>query len=154
MTLAQETQILSAFLWFMVLMGPPLALALLAPMMYVDGATRGYGQIEVKTDNRAMLLLLFIGFVIWILLLKYLYFPLIGFDTSFLTFEQLPRYNYGDLKSLNTLWTMTLDWIGRSTVPALLLLSFVPLLWAAVLVIARMMGARAASPDIRQTRWR
>ncbi|HUS15412.1 MAG TPA: hypothetical protein VM536_10395 [Chloroflexia bacterium] len=146
MTLAQVSPILSMGLWFLILVGPPLALALLAPMMYVDGATRGFGQVPVRTSNWSMFVILLLGFSLWILLLKLIYFPIIGFTADFLTFDNVTRFDYGNLKMVNALWSQTLSWIGRAPVQALLLLLVVPLLGTAVLIVARVMGRSAALP--------
>jgi hypothetical protein len=154
MSLQQEGHILAAFLWLVILLGPPLALALLTPMFYVDGATSSPHSQPVKVDNRATLLLLLITFCAWVLLLKFLYLPAIGFDTDFLTVNTFAHYDYTDLGTLKTLGDMTLNWIGRDSVAAIGMLAFVPLLGMGILFMARTQGRAAATPPTPQTRWR
>src|SRR5262245_1655310 len=112
MSLQQQGQILAALIWLVILLGPPLLLAILTPMFYVDGATRDPHSQPVKADNRATLLVLFISFCVWVLLLKFLYLPAIGFDAGFLSINGFSQYSYTDLNTLKTLGTMTLDWIA------------------------------------------
>src|SRR5205823_2936250 len=137
MTLAQQEHILSALIWLALILGPPLLLALVAPMFYIDGASRGLHLREVAIDNRAPLLLLIIGLCVWVLLLKFLYLPLVGFDTQFLTIGGFTQYDYTDLGTLKTLWGLTVDWVQRNPGSAIPLLAFPLLLGGAVLFVAR-----------------
>jgi len=153
MSLAQQVQFLASALWLVILLGPPLALALLAPMMYVDGATRGIPTASVRTDNRVTLLLLLLSFAGWVAVLKFLYLPAIGFDTDFLTFTGMAHYNYGDLQTLGTLWGTATHWAGHSPLQAAALLGCVALVVTAVLVIARELGRAATRPVVRHPYW-
>jgi hypothetical protein len=154
MTLAQQGQLVASFIWLLIILGPPMAVAMLAPMLYVDGASLGPAATRVRADNRANLLLLLVSFAGWIVLLKFLYLPLIGFDTHFLSFSGVMTYNYCDLTTLGTLAAMAADWIRRSTLEALLYSAAAPMLGAAVLIFAREWGRAAARPPVPHTRWR
>ena len=154
MTLAQQGQLVASFIWLLIILGPPMAVAMLAPMLYVNGASLGVGSVRVRADNRANLLLLLVSFAAWIVLLKFLYLPIIGFDTHFLSFSGAMTYNYGDLTTLGTLAGMTADWIRRSTLEAILYGAAAPMLAAAVLIFAREWGRAAARPAAPHTRWR
>jgi hypothetical protein len=154
MTLAQQSQIAASLLWLALILGPPLALALGAGMVYMDGATRGLNTVPVRADNRAILLLLLVAFAVWVLLLKFLYLPIIGFDAPFLSFNGLTTYNYADIRSVQTLWHLTRDWVATRPGEAVLLLSFLPLIGASVLIFARALGRSAALPGPPQRYWR
>ena len=154
MTLALQTQIASSLLWLAVILGPPLALALSAGMIYTDSATRGLNTVPVRADNRAILLLLLIAFAAWVLLLKFLYLPIIGFDAQFLSLDGITTYNYSDIRSVQTLWHLTRDWATTRPFDAVTLLSFLPLISASVLIFARALGRSAALPAPPQRYWR
>ncbi|HET7075885.1 MAG TPA: hypothetical protein VFM49_00410 [Chloroflexia bacterium] len=154
MTLAQQSQIAASLLWLALILGPPLALALGAGMIYMDGATRGLNTVPVRTDNRAILLLLMVALAVWVLLLKFLYLPIIGFDAQFLSLNYLTTYNYADIRSVQTLWHLTRDWVATRPFEAVTLLSFVPLISASVLIFARALGRSAALPGPPQRYWR
>jgi len=154
MTLTQQSQIAASLLWVALILGPPLALALGAGMVYMDGATRGLNTVPVRADNRAILLLLLIALTVWVLLLKFLYLPIIGFDAQFLSLTGITTYDYGDIRSVQTLWHLTRDWATTRPFEAVTLLSFLPLMAASVLVIARALGRSAALPAPPQRYWR
>src|SRR6476469_9893477 len=66
MTIAQQSQIAASLLWLALILGPPLALALGAGMIYMDSATRGLNTVPVRADNRAILVLLLIALAVWV----------------------------------------------------------------------------------------
>jgi len=143
----------ASLLWLGILLGPPLALTLLAPMLYADGATRDAGMMPVKTDNRAALLVLIASFAGWLMLLKYLYLPAIHFETNFLTFTGLVHYDYTDLKTLGALWDKALAYLQAYPLPALAMLAIVPVVDAIVLTVARQMGHAASLRPSHSQRW-
>lgn len=143
---AQSMQIGVSLIWLLILVGPPLALTILTSMFYLDAATRDVSLAPVRTDNRAMLLVLLVSFTVWVMLLKYLYLPLIGFDSSFLSVNAIQINDYTNANTLRTLWERTRDWATGSTGQALSLISFPLLLSAGVLFVARSMGRAAATP--------
>ncbi len=153
MQLAQEFQILAALLWFLLLVGPGMIVATFANMMYVDGATRGPSAVEVRTRGAATLMTWFIADVIWLVLLKLLYLPAIGFDNNFLSVNGATAFNYTDIYQLQVLWGMTLDWLGRNPGQALLYVAFPALALTAIGVIARFRGRAASIPEVPKSEW-
>ena len=78
----------------------------------------------------------------------------IGFDAQFLSLNYLTTYNYADIRSVQTLWHLTRDWVATRPFEAVTLLSFVPLISASVLIFARALGRSAALPGPPQRYWR
>jgi hypothetical protein len=66
----------------------------------------------------------------------------------------LTTYNYADIRSVQTLWHLTRDWVATRPFEAVTLLSFVPLISASVLIFARALGRSAALPGPPQRYWR
>ncbi|MDQ2805915.1 MAG: hypothetical protein M3Z04_03170 [Chloroflexota bacterium] len=153
MQLAQELQILAGLLWFLLLVGPGILVATFANMMYVDGATRAPGAVEVHTRAAATLMTWFIAEAIWLVLLKVLYLPAIGFDNSFLSFSGASAFNYTDLYQLQVLWGLTWTWITHNPAQALLYIAFPVLALTAIGVIARVRGRAASIPHIPKSEW-
>ena len=153
MQLAQELQILAGILWFLVLVGPGMIVATFANMMYVDGATRAPNAVEVHTRAPATLMTWFIAEAVWLVLLKWLYLPAIGFDNSFLSFNGATAFNYTDLYPLQVLWGLTWTWLTHNLGQALLYIAFPVLALTAIGVIARYRGRAASIPEVPKSEW-
>ncbi len=151
--LVDQGRILASLIWLAILLGPALVLTFLAASIYVDSGTRGVNLRPVRVDNRIFLLLLVVSFTGWLLMLKFIYLPAIGFGTQFLTVDGATRYNYTDLYTLQVLGTMALDWVRNQPWQAGLMLGCLPIICVAVLLMARALGRSAAMPLPPKTVW-
>lgn len=153
MTLAQQGQILAVVLWFLIVIAPGMLVATFANMMYVDGATRAPGALTVHTNMLHTVITAFVADVVWVILLKYVYLPAIGYDNSFLSLQNISAFPFTDTYQILVLSGMAAAWPGRDTFRAALLILFPVLIIVGIGLIARARGRLASIPPPPKSEW-
>ena len=142
-----ELKLLSMLLWAALFFGPPLALAVAAPLHYADSNARmgGKGKLHMVWFG----LLFLCGLIFWVGLLKLVYLPAMQFDISD------PRvYNFSDINALGQLLTAVTTWLKTQTLAAVALLAFPLLIATAIMVCAHYMGIYSGHNEVRASRIR
>jgi hypothetical protein len=147
-----EERILATIIWLVLLFGVPLALAIGTVSLWADGMSTAGGKPTF--NNVVVLLLILIYTIIWLLLLRMVYLPGIGYDANITTLTDIFNPTYESMPALQRLFTRFTDSIQRDPLAAGIRVVLLVVVLAVPLVLARFLGERSNPAPRRQSRWR
>jgi hypothetical protein len=137
-----EERIFAAIIWLVLFFGVPLVLAIGTVSMWGDGMS-AFGA-RPAFNNGAVLFLLVIYSVVWLLLLRLILAPGIGYDTPITNIADLFSPGYEAMPALQRLYDRLAGWLQRDPLNAGLRLGALLALLGLPLVVARVVGEQQA----------
>lgn len=147
-----DERLLATLLWLALFFGVPLVLAIGTVSLWGDGMSASGGRPVF--NNAAVLFLLIIYAVVWLLLLRFVFAPGIGYDTPIANVSDLFSPTYDSLPALQRLYDRFTGWLQRDPLNAGLRLGVLVILLGLPLVTARIVGEWGARRRTPSPGWR
>ena len=142
-----DERILATIIWLALFFGVPLVLAVGTVSMWGDGTSAFGGRPNF--NNAAVLFLLVIYTLVWLLLLRFVFAPGIGYDTPITSIADLFSPTSESMPALQRLYERLTGWFQRDPLNAGLRLGALAVLLGLPLLTARIVGewqARRRTP--------
>jgi hypothetical protein len=136
-----DERILATVIWLILLFGVPLALALGTVSLWADGLSSAGGKPGF--NNVVVLLLVLVYTVIWLLLLRLIYLPGMGYEASITSLTDIFSPTSESMPALQRLFNRFTDWLQREPITAGIRLVLLAAVLAVPLVLARVLGERS-----------
>ncbi len=132
-------QLLASILWIVLIFTLPVALTFASVSVWADGAAHAGGQ---PGFNNALVLLLFVLYsALWLVLLRVVYLPAMGYDPTLITLPGPFSEEFATLRAIGQLWDTFTGWVRLDPLGAGARVGMLAVLVALALVAARTVGA-------------
>ena len=135
-----DERTMSTLLWLVIIFALPVGLTIMSAGFWGDGVGAAGGQPHYT--NSAMLFWAVLHTTAWVLLLRYLYLPAVGFDANVMSLAGPFTPRYASLLALQRLVNDFTGWYVRDPVEAGIRTALLVVLLVIPLLAARMLGAR------------
>lgn len=131
-------QLLASILWLILIFTLPVALTFASVSVWADGAAHAGGQ---PGFNNVLVLLLFILYTaLWLVLLRVVYLPAMGYDPTLITLPGPFEERFSNLGAIQQLWDTFTGWVRLDPLGAGARVGMLAVLVALALVAARYLG--------------